>query len=349
MNYFTNVPFNGGKMNHIFVPERGNYKNEFTSEEAERCFKDLSTSVTLKVDGECACLVKTYDHSEYKFRWDFYRRRDNVKDIDPGTKQIPLFSGIQPDSFQKHNYSLVSLPKNHITGKGSNRSEPGHETYAAIQKGIDECIIPNPNDINCPNFITVEWVGRKHQANMDNVPHDHAIAVHGYTRVVLFGERTYENISQLATEMSIEGVIFESNKTGERFKLRFDMFPNSLWKQRYKLVCGKNKIAVTNEVTTIKPMIITPTEVLHLEPNIKKITDIYKRSKERVSANSKFQELLEQLNSEVGRRPDNFYNKLINILTYIGEEGAPDTETSINEVIARINRNRVVMDFEQNI
>ena len=250
-------------MNHIFVPECGNYKNEFTSQEAERCFKDLSTSVTLKVDGECACLVKTcYDDSE--FRWDFYRRRDNIKDIEHGTYQRPLFPGVQPSSYKKHNYSLVSLPRNYVTGKGNKHSEPGPETYAAIQNGIDKCLIPNPNDPKCPNFITVEWVGRKHQANMDNTPCDHAIAIHGSTKIVIPGERTYENIARLTTEMSIEGVVFESNKTGERFKLRFDMFPNSLWKQRKKAVCGKNKIAVTDKVTTIKPEIITPTEVLHL-------------------------------------------------------------------------------------
>jgi hypothetical protein len=277
INCFTTEPFNGGKMNHVFVPERGSYKNEFTSEEAERCFKDISTSVTLKVDGECACLVKTYYYTE--FRWEFYRRQDNVKDIDPGTVEMPLFNGVQPSSFQKHNYSLVSLPKNHVTGKGGKRSEPGPETYAAIQKGMDECLIPDPNHPKCPNHITVEWVGRKHQSNMDNLPCDHAIAIHGFTKLVLPGERTYENMAQLATEMSIEGVVFESRKTGERFKLRFDMFPNSLWKQRKKAVCGKNKIAVTDEATTVKPMIITSTKVLHLPPSIKMITDIHKKSK----------------------------------------------------------------------
>ena len=90
-------------------------------------------------------------------------------------------------------------------------------------------MIPDPNGDDCPNFITAEWVGKKHQSNMDNILVDHAIVLHGTTKIEI--PRTFKEIEELAKVFSIEGVVLTSNRTGERFKIRFDMFQDSLWRK----------------------------------------------------------------------------------------------------------------------
>ena len=124
--------FNGGKMNHIWVPNRNRYEPVFTSLEAERCLKDKDTDISLKVDGECACLIRQEIDNDNRYEWVFCRRQDNYKGAEH-TISIP--KGQQPASFQKHNYSFLPLSKTCITGKGKKRSSPGPDTYKAIEFG----------------------------------------------------------------------------------------------------------------------------------------------------------------------------------------------------------------------
>eukprot|EP00055_Hartaetosiga_balthica_P010615 m.45868 g.45868 ORF g.45868 m.45868 type:complete len:267 (-) comp7238_c0_seq1:1382-2182(-) len=254
--------FNGGKMNHIFKQnEKFLYVNEFTCEAAERCFKDMRAKVTLKVDGECAMLKRgqaeapvddNADSNAQLKKWIFYRRQDNYKGEE---ESIPVPEGPQPGSFQSHNYSFVPLGATLVTGKGKKKSFVGEDTYAAIDVGVTAGLIPDPNDDSAQEFITVEWVGQKHQLNMDFCPAHHGIVVHGTTPVKV--PRTFEEVAEMAATCAIEGVVFEDGETGERFKLKFTSFQPSLFnlhKRKHKPTTGIS--------TTIKPTIITKDGVI---------------------------------------------------------------------------------------
>ena len=66
----------------------------------------------------------------------------------------------------------------------------------------------------------------------------------------------------MVKECSIEGVVIE-DPSGMRYKIRFDMFPDSLYKTNHA-----SKAARINEHTTIKPIVITPIEVLNSSGNL---------------------------------------------------------------------------------
>eukprot|EP00056_Hartaetosiga_gracilis_P005396 m.84292 g.84292 ORF g.84292 m.84292 type:complete len:280 (+) comp12153_c1_seq2:145-984(+) len=258
--------FNGGKMNHIFKQTQEGkrlYVNEFTCEAAERCFNDPNATVTLKVDGECAMLkrVKVIDDhpseedgddqikndNTTSFKWVFYRRQDNFKGEGETT---PIPDGAQPAHFEGHNYCFIPLDENLVTGKGKRKSFVGVDTNAAIRVGVSAGLIPDPNNTSSPKFITVEWVGQKHQQNMDFCPSHHGIVVHGTTPIEV--PRSFEEVAEMAKTCAIEGGVFEDKASGERFKLRFDLFEGSLFKQH-----KRTHKPTTSETTTIKPTIIT--------------------------------------------------------------------------------------------
>jgi len=265
--------FNGGKMNHIFKPNRGFYDEEFACDDAKRCFENPNNPfVSLKVHGECCLLFKKPaindeegdgtsgaagaadiegdDKCRY-YEWIFATRHD-THGRPPPEGAIPIPEGIQPAEFEKHTYCFIPLEKDKVVGKGSKKSFVGKETYQAIANGVRDGQIPDPNSSEAPDFVSVEWLGRKHQGNIDNIDADHALYVHGST--LLPAEqipRTREAAEKMARELSIEGLVYYDEKTGERFKLRFDMLPDSLFKK-------KCKETITSETTAIKPKVIFP-------------------------------------------------------------------------------------------
>ena len=267
------ISFNGGKMSHVFVPGKGRYEEGFTSDTAKRCFEDTSSIVSLKVHGECCILVRrpitqdpnmsfidTEGSACPVYEWIFGTRLD-TKGKSPPENHIPVPTQehtsdrgeaklLHPAVFQKHTYCFVPLDKDLVVGKGGKKTKPGPDTYAAIDAGVKSGALPDPNADNAPDYITVEWIGRKHQGNMDCLDVDHAITIHGST-VVPIPVRTRAAIEQMAREVSIEGLVFQDRESGERFKLRFDMMvDDSLFAMR-----TKQRVS-TPESTSIKPSII---------------------------------------------------------------------------------------------
>jgi hypothetical protein len=271
------IPFNGGKMRHIFKPGKGCYEDGFSCDDAHRCWEDPASIVTLKVHGECCILIrKPIQHDNIEgsggesdtsmYEWIFATRFDAKGKAFPENHiPLPLTVGkdgqtvLQPAVEGKHTYCFIPLEKEKVVGKGSKRSFVGRDTYAAIAQGVKNGDLPNPNDDSCPNFVTVEWIGRKHQGNMDCLDVDHALYVHGSTIVTDFPSvpRTREQVAALLMDKnktdpwSIEGVVLYWPTTGERFKLRFDMLvPDSLFARNMK------KSPVTPEFTSLKPRVI---------------------------------------------------------------------------------------------
>jgi hypothetical protein len=240
------IPFNGGKINHIFSCTKGLYEDSFSSQAAKRCFENPASIVSLKVHGEC-CLLKRQEQSDGNFVWTFFTRFDTKGKALP-TNSIHLPSGVQPASYENHLYCFIPLEKSKVVGKGSKKSFVGHETYSAIDEGVSSGDIPDANGSNCPDFITVEWVGKKHQGNIDNLTVDHGLYIHG-SLILDIPMRSYESMKKMAQTLSIEGLIFYDVENGERFKVRFDMFENSMFTINCKLPIGP-------ETTTIKPKVI---------------------------------------------------------------------------------------------
>mmetsp|Transcript_14246 Transcript_14246/g.23587 ORF Transcript_14246/g.23587 Transcript_14246/m.23587 type:complete len:263 (-) Transcript_14246:62-850(-) len=255
------VSFNGGKMDHVFCIKEGAYEPAFTCEAAQRCFEDPNSVASLKVHGEC-CLLVSREKPESEgaeFEWIFATRYDAKQKPLP-EDAIPVPHGSQPATFQKHSYCFLPLPKDKVVGKGKRKSHQGPDTYAAIAAGVASGALPDPNDdaITCPPHITVEWVGRKHQGNTDHVEADHGLYVHGST-VVDVPERSWEAAQRMAQAVSIEGVVFYDTVTGERFKLRFDNFSDSLFAK-------KCKQPITEETTSLKPKVIVAAEAVSNDP-----------------------------------------------------------------------------------
>lgn len=260
-------------MNHVFTPEKGYYGAGFASAQAQRCFEDPRSIATLKVHGECCMLMKqpirmrdqneeneeedlkkTETEQQQVYEWIFCTRLDTRgKPYPENHIPIPFVSGIQPPVFQKHSYCFIPLPKDLVSGKGSKKTCPGPDTYGAIRAGVESGALPDPNGNNSPDFVSVEWIGKKHQGNVDCLVVDHAITVHGST-VVDIPERSRSFVESMARNVSIEGVVFQSLDTGERFKLRFDMLvPDSL----FAINCKKP--VSTPDTTHIKPVVIQQT------------------------------------------------------------------------------------------
>jgi hypothetical protein len=189
------------------------------------------------------------------FEWIFRTRYDAKQKAFPDDA-IAIPDGPHPTKFQKHAYCFLSLPKDKVVGKGKKKSHQGPDAYAAIAVGLTCGALPDPNDpndsTNCHFHISVEWVGRKHQGNMDNLDADHGLYVHG-SSVVDLPERSWEAMQTMAQTVSIEGVVFYDAVFGERFKLRFGNFGDSLFKKNCKL-------PVSGESTSLKPNVIVAAE-----------------------------------------------------------------------------------------
>ena len=269
--------FNGGKLYHIFEAVKNPnasgkwggsmiYTPEFTSAAAKEAFEDPNTTVLLKVDGECSCLIReTIEGPEgANKQWGFYCRRDNFS----GKEQTyPLPDGLQPSTYDQggkpHSYCLIRLDELATTGQGPAQkgrkkpvpSYPGPETYAAIAHGVAAGLIPNPNAPDCPPHLTVEWVGLKHQKNADGLTIEHGIVPHQapFTPAInlLFLPRTFEAVQAFFQREVLEGVILIHPRTGERFKIRSEMFPDSAWDRLIE-----KKKPQDPAITTIRPMVL---------------------------------------------------------------------------------------------
>jgi hypothetical protein len=330
------IPFNGGKMRHIFKPGKGCYEDGFSCGDAQRCWQDPNTIVTLKVHGECCILIKTPIQPQQQqqpqqpqqqqqqqqdleqgdngggkdgdilidkaaaaaslicYEWIFATRFDSKgkpfpknhiplplittttnTEIDDDGRRTVIQPLPQPAVEGQHTYCFTPLDKDAVVGKGSKRSYVGRDTYAAIAAGVKNGNLPDPNNnesggIRCPDFVTVEWIGRKHQGNVDCLDVDHALYVHGSTVVTDFPPvpRTREQVAAMVAtssnsagdsgggSWSMEGVVLYWPVTGERFKLRFDMLvPDSLFAQHMKKKSSE-ALAVTPAFTSIKPKVI---------------------------------------------------------------------------------------------
>lgn len=237
-------------MNHIWTPGRGKYEDGFANAAAERCFHNPATIVSLKVHGECGLLLKTRKNE--RFEWIFATRYDTRGQKDPPNDAIPLPSDSpHPNTYEEHQYWLIPLDPHLITGKGKRKTAVGADTYGAIAAGVACGAIPDPNAPDAPDYISVEWVGRKHQGNVDCIDADHALTIHGSTMVnhLLPLPRSRSQVEALARTESIEGLVLYDPDTTERFKIRLDMFPDSCFVRNCKL-------PLTKETTSIKPNVI---------------------------------------------------------------------------------------------
>jgi len=258
----TNMAFNGGKLYHIFEAERSEdgfygYTPTFTSDTAKEALE--MGDIHLKVDGENTMIKREND------AWNFYRRQDNYKGKEV---TIPLPDGLQPAHYSQggkpHNYSYLYVPRDLTTGKGKRRSFPGPDTYAAIQKGVELGLLPDPTSDNCPEFITCEWMGRKHQKNMDGITVDHALVPHidPFVPALYRGLITLDIFSECARSQLLEGFIFK-HPNGTMFKLRTDMVKGNLW--------GSTKHKPLDpHVTFTSPIILTKEGVMEYRKDLLK-------------------------------------------------------------------------------
>ena len=224
------------------------YGTDFTATDAQNAFEDPETVMTLKTDGECAMLVRVASEDGV-YRWCFHTRLDTRgKPFPPD--HVPVPEGKQPGTFDSgkalHTYCFIPLKE------GKKKQKKAHdETYGAIAQGVKDGRIPDPCAEDCPPFITCEWVGAKHQGGVDYITRadgtvvNHAIVIHGTTEVEIM-PRTRERVAQMAREIAIEGVVFQSKCTGERFKIRFDRFQDSAFERAKKDTVGP-------KTTVIKP------------------------------------------------------------------------------------------------
>ncbi len=243
--------FNGGKLFHIFQTESQGrnlvYTDQFLNEDAKLAF--TQGKGILKIDGEC-CAIHL-EETEHGYMWRFYRRQDNYKGSE---STMPLPDGAQLDTYDQggkpHHYCFLPMKVGYATGKGSSRSLVGFNTYQAISNGVKLGLIPDPNDSNAPEWITCEWVGTKHQKNMDGIPYEHAIVPHYEPFLPQISASDFEGFKAMAREECFEGVVFQSPVTNKRYKLRTNMMPEGIiWDCENK----KKKPSGPN-VTTIRPL-----------------------------------------------------------------------------------------------
>lgn len=255
--------FDCNKMNHVFnvinlASERKSnnfeptqYINEFFSDHAKEAF--LNGKISLKVHGECCLLAIN------KNKWIFLMRREIRKKL---PEEPIIFEKLKEiDDLPKSFFVTTPHGSNHLTSEILNRtymleylhpdSKLGKGTYKVIENGIDQNLIPKPEESK-DNYISVEWVGNKHQGNVDDIKADHGLYIHGSTEINI-NERTFENMQLFFQKECIEGFVFEHPTTKERFKCRADMFNASLFEKMDKN--NKNK-KNPKQFTSIKPNII---------------------------------------------------------------------------------------------
>ena len=54
------------------------------------------------------------------------------------------------------------MAKDYVVGKGGKKSRAGPDTYAALEAGVLSGALPDPNDDDAPDCVTVEWMDCKH-------------------------------------------------------------------------------------------------------------------------------------------------------------------------------------------
>ena len=253
LNFFSN--YLGKKVEHIWKRDKeGYYTGEFTSIKAKKCFDNEHTIVTLKTEGECAALI-LIDHPEKinKKQWAFCQRLQNYnghKTVIPIPKSTLNSSRFHEDT--GYEYVMVSPKLVHQTGE--KKSFVGRDTYKAIRAGVRFGLIPKPNSDNCPEFISVEWIGSKHGINADNVPCEHGIVIHGTTKVII--QRNFKDMLNLSQKCSIEGIVIHA-LDGDKFKIDMKCFQDSRYEQAKKLT-------INSYTTSIKPVVIVKEGVITL-------------------------------------------------------------------------------------
>jgi hypothetical protein len=246
--------FNGGKLYHVNQTRPGErpgslvYTEEFTSTTAQESLEKGEKQ--LKVDGECSALHRERTPSGWE--WVFYCRQDNYKG-DGATVDLP--DGQQPAHYdqggKEHNYCWLRVDKEWVTGKGKKRSSPGPDTYDAIAMGVKLGLIPDPASKDAPEWITCEWVGTKHQSNMDGVPYEHALIPHMFPFVPQLHFETLTEFKSLVASQCFEGVVL-IHSNGTRFKMRSDMTGiENEWDKNHR------KKPADPGVTTIRPQVLT--------------------------------------------------------------------------------------------
>lgn len=231
-NTLHNMSFNGGKLYHVYKTAAAEpkstlswlqglqYINEFLNDEAKEAMEQGVK--LLKVDGACSAI-----HRE-NGEWVFYQRQDNYKG---NGETLPLPDGLQPAHYnqggKEHNYNWLKVNPTDTARKGKNKFGP--DTYAAIQHGVDVGLLPKATDPDAPEWITCEWVGQKHQGNMDGIPYAHALIPHTDQFLPQIDVHSLDEFVQLTKEKCFEGVVV-IHPNGTRYKLRSDTVgQGNLW------------------------------------------------------------------------------------------------------------------------
>ena len=255
----STIMFNCGKLYHIATIKDGIkacYTDDYISDHAR---KAMEVGIAhLKVDGECTSIHRE-QRTDGTWWWRFYRRQDNYK----GTEEVmALPDGMQPDIYtgggKPHHYVLLPVSPDLTTGKGKRRSAPGPDTYAAIAKGVEIGMLPDPASSDAPEWISCEWIGTKHQSNVDGVPFDHGLVPHCEPFTPRIECTSLADFSELAREECIEGLVY-LHPDGTRYKMRCNMVNNNKWDSEIK----KKKPADPG-VTTIRPKVLTRDGLIEL-------------------------------------------------------------------------------------
>lgn len=269
--------FNLGKLYHVYKTTKrvdSNdlvYTGEYLNDETRSLMNDPNTTAELKVDGEATMIVKqVHKYGGYQLTedtwynpWQFYRRQDNYRGP---CMSIPLPAGKQPDTYNQgkpHHYRLLWVDPESGTSK---QNKMAQETYAIIRKAAELGILPKLSDKGSTPFISCEWVGKKHQLNLDGIPYDHALVPHlpEFTGITNF-PRTFDGLQRFFEEHVVEGLVLQ-HPSGTRYKIRADMFPTSGWvregDKRRKRIRELKKLKlpkkpIVESVTTIKPKVLT--------------------------------------------------------------------------------------------
>lgn len=204
--------FNGGKMQHIRVVDG---KFDFGSLEAEEAFRQ--GKCTLKVHGECACLFRIDGE------WKLFQRFDVGSKLGLDVTKTPEGCFALPQGTQASVYTEGGKPHHYFFKECDPKAKATIATLERVKAAADAGRFFSPSSADSPYFVTFEWIGKKHQANVDALPIEHAVHPHGSVQVDFpFEERTVATVVRLAKEMPIEGLVFQHPVSKALFKMRFD-------------------------------------------------------------------------------------------------------------------------------
>lgn len=250
----TPTTFNGGKMTHLFATDPTSYGKynmtdpQFTCPEAERAL--AAGKAWIKVHGENACLFRDFipgtDGNDGHWKWVPHKRYDirSVDNLDAvitkGAKSGKLIRQLvkgQPREYTSpgkngksgkgHFYVYERIDPNQVTKKGD---RVGPETYAAIATGVADGRLPDPSKADCPNHLTFEWVGVKHQGNTDDWPCNHGLVIHN-DAVLENPPRSFEELWSMSKTEMMEGIIYQDPVSATFFKFRFNMCPGAAYQR----------------------------------------------------------------------------------------------------------------------